>query len=121
MVGFYYPDICKYLSNDLIFPRGRKAKRLCEIHQGTARALSVLYSCLFYSSFQTHKEVGKKRIAYWCVRDSEAGLLWRAHEVYMLVLVLVLPLIIMAFCYTSICWEIWRVMKRRYHMTSRHA
>ncbi|KYM82922.1 Pyroglutamylated RFamide peptide receptor [Atta colombica] len=69
----------------------------------------------------THKEVGVRRIAYWCVRNSEAGLLWRSHEVYMLIVVLVLPLIIMAFCYTSICWEIWRVMKRRYHMTSRHA
>nr|XP_012223247.1 PREDICTED: pyroglutamylated RFamide peptide receptor-like isoform X3 [Linepithema humile]XP_012223248.1 PREDICTED: pyroglutamylated RFamide peptide receptor-like isoform X3 [Linepithema humile] len=70
---------------------------------------------------QTHKKVGLRLIAYWCVRDSQAGLLWRAHEVYMLVLVLVLPLIVMAFCYTTICWEIWRVMQRRYHMTSRHA
>ncbi|XP_011338045.1 QRFP-like peptide receptor isoform X2 [Ooceraea biroi] len=70
---------------------------------------------------QTHKKVGLRIIAYWCVRDSEAGLLWRAHEVYMLILVLVLPLTVMAFCYTTICWEIWRVMKRRYHMTSRHA
>ncbi|KAK9307064.1 hypothetical protein QLX08_002407 [Tetragonisca angustula] len=68
---------------------------------------------------QTHKEVGMRVIAYWCVRDSESGLLWRAHEVYMLVLVLVLPLTVMAYCYTAICWEIWRVMKRRYHMTSR--
>ncbi|XP_076751230.1 QRFP-like peptide receptor isoform X5 [Xylocopa sonorina] len=68
---------------------------------------------------QTHKEVGLRVIAYWCVRDSDAGLLWQAHEVYMLILVLVLPLIVMAFCYTAICWEIWRVMKRRYHMTSR--
>lgn len=70
---------------------------------------------------QTHKKVGVRLIAYWCVRDSEAGLLWRFHEVYMLVVVLILPLIIMAFCYATICWEIWRVMKRRYHMTSRHA
>ncbi|XP_026300933.1 QRFP-like peptide receptor isoform X5 [Apis mellifera] len=68
---------------------------------------------------QTHKEVGLRVIAYWCVRDFEGGLLWRAHEVYMLVLVLVLPLAVMAYCYTAICWEIWRVMKRRYHMTSR--
>ncbi|XP_033186772.2 QRFP-like peptide receptor isoform X1 [Bombus vancouverensis nearcticus] len=68
---------------------------------------------------QTHKEVGLRVIAYWCVRDSEFGLLWRAHEVYMLVLVLVLPLTVMGYCYTAICWEIWRVMKRRYHLTSR--
>ncbi|KAF3427288.1 hypothetical protein E2986_02331 [Frieseomelitta varia] len=79
----------------------RKSKTACEI------------------LFQTHKEVGMRVIAYWCVRDSESGLLWRAHEVYMLVLVLVLPLTVMAYCYTAICWEIWRVMKRRYQMTSR--
>ncbi|XP_014469814.1 PREDICTED: pyroglutamylated RFamide peptide receptor-like isoform X4 [Dinoponera quadriceps] len=70
---------------------------------------------------QMHRQVGLRFIAYWCVRDSEAGLLWQIHEVYMLLLVLVLPLAIMAFCYTTICWEIWRVMKRRYHLTSRHA
>ncbi|XP_024941377.1 QRFP-like peptide receptor isoform X2 [Cephus cinctus] len=70
---------------------------------------------------QRHKEVGKRYLAYWCVRDRDSETLWRLHEVYMLLLVLVVPLIVMAFCYTAICWEIWRVMKRRYHMTSRHA
>ncbi|KAI4497972.1 hypothetical protein M0802_006796, partial [Mischocyttarus mexicanus] len=70
---------------------------------------------------QRHKEVGQRVIAYWCVRDPDAAFLWKAHEVYMLLLVLVLPLTVMAFCYTAICWEIWKVMKRRYHMTSRHA
>ncbi|XP_012270260.1 QRFP-like peptide receptor [Orussus abietinus] len=70
---------------------------------------------------QTHKEVGQRYLAYWCVRDSDSETLWRLHEVYMLLLVLVVPLIVMAFCYTAICWEIWRVMKRRYHMTSRRA
>ncbi|XP_048513777.1 QRFP-like peptide receptor isoform X2 [Athalia rosae] len=70
---------------------------------------------------QRHKVVGRKYLAYWCIRDYEAGTLWRLHELYMFLLVLVVPLIVMAFCYTAICWEIWRVMKRRYHMTSRHA
>ncbi|XP_014469808.1 PREDICTED: uncharacterized protein LOC106741903 isoform X2 [Dinoponera quadriceps] len=80
-------------------------------------------STIFFAqtSSQMHRQVGLRFIAYWCVRDSEAGLLWQIHEVYMLLLVLVLPLAIMAFCYTTICWEIWRVMKRRYHLTSRHA
>lgn len=70
---------------------------------------------------QIHKEVGFRYKSYWCVRDSDQETLWRVHEVYMLLLVLVVPLVVMAFCYTAICWEIWRVMKRRYHMTSRHA
>ncbi|XP_076545271.1 pyroglutamylated RF-amide peptide receptor-like [Osmia lignaria lignaria] len=58
---------------------------------------------------QTHK-------VYWCVRDSDAALLWRGHEVYMLVLILALPLTVMVFCY----WKIRLVMKGRYHMTARH-
>lgn len=70
--------------------------------------------------FQIHKEVGERYVAYWCVRDSESKNIWIFHEVYMLCLVLIIPLTIMALCYTRICWEIWRVMKRRYHMTSRH-
>ncbi|KOX79668.1 hypothetical protein WN51_02934 [Melipona quadrifasciata] len=87
-----------------------RAQYTCTISQ--ARKIVI-------TTWVTHKEVGMRVTAYWCVRDSESGLLWRAHEVYMLVLVLVLPLTVMAYCYTAICWEIWRVMKRRYHMTSR--
>ncbi|XP_046477360.1 galanin receptor type 1 [Neodiprion pinetum] len=71
---------------------------------------------------QRHESVGPGYLgAFWCVRDRRSVTLWQIHEVYMLLLVLVVPLIVMAFCYTAICWEIWRVMKRRYHMTSRHA
>ncbi|XP_071568210.1 QRFP-like peptide receptor isoform X3 [Temnothorax nylanderi] len=102
-----------------------RAQYMCTISQAR-RIVIITWIAAFLLGIpmmftQTHRQVGKRWIAYWCVRDSETGLLWKAHEVYMLVVVLVLPLIIMAFCYTSICWEIWRVMKRRYHMTSRHA
>ncbi|XP_043664402.1 QRFP-like peptide receptor isoform X3 [Vespula pensylvanica] len=102
-----------------------RAQYTCTISQAR-RIVIITWAASFLLGIpmvftQRHKEVGERVIAYWCVRDPDAAFLWKAHEVYMLVLVLVLPLTVMAFCYTAICWEIWRVMKRRYHMTSRHA
>jgi len=47
--------------------------------------------------------------AFWCVRDWDSPLSWQIYELYMLVLVLVLPLTIMAGAYARIAREIWRV------------
>ncbi|KAK9508685.1 hypothetical protein O3M35_006183 [Rhynocoris fuscipes] len=62
--------------------------------------------------------VGERVKGYWCVRDWEWVAAWRCHEVYMLVLVLLLPASVMVVTYTAICREIFRVMQRRFHMTS---
>ncbi|KAK0076159.1 hypothetical protein PV326_011022, partial [Microctonus aethiopoides] len=102
-----------------------RAQYTCTISQAR-RIVVVTWVAAFLLAIpmlftQIHKPVGERIHAYWCVRDWDWLLLWRLHEVYMLLLVLVVPLVVMAFCYTAICWEIWRVMKRRYHMTSRHA
>ncbi|XP_043280555.1 QRFP-like peptide receptor [Venturia canescens] len=102
-----------------------RAQYTCTISQAR-RIVMITWAMSFLLAVpmlftQRHKAVGHRFPAYWCVRDSDAPTLWRLHEVYMLLLVLVVPLVVMAFCYTAICWEIWRVMKRRYHMTSRHA
>lgn len=35
--------------------------------------------------------VGQKFLAYWCVRDWDNITVWRAHELYMLLLILVIP------------------------------
>lgn len=47
--------------------------------------------------------------AFWCVRDWDSPLSWQIYELYMLVLVLVIPLTIMAGAYARIAREIWRV------------
>ncbi|XP_015116772.1 QRFP-like peptide receptor isoform X1 [Diachasma alloeum] len=102
-----------------------RAQYTCTISQARRIVLITWFASFFLAVpiwfAQTHKEVGERYKSYWCVRDSDQETLWRIHEVYMLLLVLAVPLVVMAFCYTAICWEIWRVMKRRYHMTSRHA
>ncbi|XP_034951463.1 QRFP-like peptide receptor isoform X2 [Chelonus insularis] len=102
-----------------------RAQYVCTISQAR-KIVSVTWVVSLFLAIpmifaQRHKPVGERIPAFWCVRDSDSEVYWRAHELYMLLLVLVIPLAVMVFCYTAICWEIWRVMKRRYHMTSRHA
>jgi hypothetical protein len=70
---------------------------------------------------QEHILVGMKHKAYYCVQTMDKPSLWRFHEVYMLLLILVIPTGIMIVAYGSISWEIWHVMQRRYDMTSGQA
>lgn len=59
-------------------------------------------------------EVGEKEnIGYWCVRDWNNQLAWRAYEVYALVIILIVPLIIMSFSYSKICYKLYSVMHNK--------
>ncbi|XP_017781016.1 PREDICTED: pyroglutamylated RFamide peptide receptor-like [Nicrophorus vespilloides] len=102
-----------------------RAKYICTISQARrvillTWALSIILAIpiLFV---QIQMSVGEKIKAFWCVRDWENRSLWISHEVYMLVLVLLIPFCIMTLAYSLICWEVWNVMERRNLMTSRHA
>lgn len=61
--------------------------------------------------------VGERVPAFWCVRDWERPLAWQIYELYMLVLILVIPLIVMAGAYGTIGREIYRVTNLRSVMT----
>ncbi|KAG8234401.1 hypothetical protein J437_LFUL014659, partial [Ladona fulva] len=98
-----------------------KAKYTCTVGQATK-----IVVCTWAASFllavpilfaQVHMGVGVRYRAFWCVRDWDNVELWQFHELYMLLLILVLPTCVMAGAYASICWEIWKVMRRRYAMT----
>ncbi|XP_068084362.1 pyroglutamylated RF-amide peptide receptor-like [Anabrus simplex] len=102
-----------------------RAKYICTISQARkiifgiwAASFLLAVPMLFV---QIHLEVGERIKAYWCVADSENLPLWRFHELYMLLLILVVPTSIMVMAYSAICWEVWRVMQRRYDMTSGQA
>ena len=77
------------------------------------------YFLIFFH--QAHEVVGTKRLAFYCVPVMNMPSLWRFHEVYMLLLILVIPTCIMIVAYGSISWEIWHVMQKRYDMTSGQA
>ncbi|XP_046653001.1 cholecystokinin receptor type A-like isoform X1 [Daphnia pulicaria] len=67
---------------------------------------------------QVHLPVGVRKPAFWCVRDWDSPISWQIYELYMFVLVLVLPLSIMAGTYGAIGREVWRVTYLRSSMTN---
>ena len=66
---------------------------------------------------QIHMEVGMRRKAYWCVRDFDNEVKWRALESYLFAVILVAPAVAMSFSYASIIREVCRVVKQRRTLT----
>ncbi|RZC36908.1 pyroglutamylated RFamide peptide receptor-like, partial [Asbolus verrucosus] len=103
-----------------------RAKYICTIKQAK-RIILILWILSFLFGIPTlfaqgHlpvKDNGKE--FFHCRKDWHASLLWRFHEVYMFVVILIIPFTIMTYSYSRICWEVWNVMKRRVVMTSKHA
>jgi hypothetical protein len=58
-------------------------------------------------------EVGLFEKAFWCVRAETEPWLWRAHELYLLLVLLVVPGTLMAAAYSAIAAEIARCIKKR--------
>ncbi|KAI1285001.1 Cholecystokinin receptor [Halotydeus destructor] len=65
---------------------------------------------------QVHYEVGYKYKAFWCVRDWSSPVLWRLYEIYMLIIVLIVPAMVMGYAYTCICHRLWIVIRQRASM-----
>ena len=63
--------------------------------------------------FQIQMPVGERHPSFWCVRDWDRPLLWKFYELYMLVLVLIVPLVIMSYTYSTIAREICSVTSSR--------
>lgn len=59
--------------------------------------------------FQILLPVGVKVQAFWCVRNLDNVPLWRMYELYMLLIILVVPTTIMSVTYSTIAFEINRV------------
>ena len=56
------------------------------------------------------------RIGYWCLKEWSRSLFSKLYETGMFILILILPLIIMIFAYSSIAQELWVVSVRRASM-----
>ncbi|XP_065165380.1 QRFP-like peptide receptor [Atheta coriaria] len=102
-----------------------KARYICTISQ--AQRVILITWCLSILlatpilHVQIMQQVGEEhQDFYWCIRDWDSPY-WRWHEIYMLLLVLIIPFCIMTLTYVAICWEVWNVMERRHIMTSSHA
>lgn len=63
---------------------------------------------------QILKEVGdQENRGYWCVRDWSNELAWKSYELYMLIIILIIPSLIMSYSYAHICHKLWSVMHNR--------
>ncbi|XP_026468887.1 somatostatin receptor type 1-like [Ctenocephalides felis] len=98
-----------------------KARYICTVSQARRIIAGIWLASLLLAIpilfAQVQMQVGEKFKAYWCVRDWDNVTLWRAYEIYMLVLVLLAPTAAMSLCYAAICCEIWKVTERRHRMT----
>lgn len=50
---------------------------------------------------------------FWCVRDWSNSLNWQIYELYMIIIILLIPLTIMTYSYAHICNKLWSVMHDR--------
>ncbi|XP_028134502.1 QRFP-like peptide receptor [Diabrotica virgifera virgifera] len=99
-----------------------KAKYVCTISQAKKIILVIWILAIFLGAptlkAQNHLPVGKRNESNYCVRGwNDNPEMHKFHELYMFVLILVVPFFIMAFSYGLICWEISKVMERRSAMT----
>ncbi|CAH0562013.1 unnamed protein product [Brassicogethes aeneus] len=102
-----------------------KAKYICTISQAK-KIILVIWIISIILAFPTlrvqiHYPVGINNEYVWCVRDWNNIPLWKFHEVYMLIVILVVPFCIMTLSYSLICFEVWQLMERRSVMTSEQA
>lgn len=68
----------------------------------------------FLLTLQVHTRVGRDdQDVYWCHRDWSHPNTWRGYEVYMLVLVLIIPALIMTFAYTALISQLGHVLGQR--------
>ncbi|CAG0892158.1 unnamed protein product [Darwinula stevensoni] len=103
-----------------------KAKYICTISQAKKVIIGIWISSFILAAPSASIQVlhpkngmeveGKKY--YWCTRNFDAPVLWRSFEIYMLLLVFVVPGVIMTLSYTAICREVGKVMRARAHMTN---
>ncbi|KAG8191713.1 hypothetical protein JTE90_008778 [Oedothorax gibbosus] len=98
-----------------------KSRYQCTMSQAR-RVIIIIWLASFITAIpiifaQIHLEVGERYRAYWCVRNWHQPWLWRAYELYMLLLLLVAPSMVMGFAYCSICHQLWVVVKDRASMS----
>ncbi|XP_060537437.1 gastrin/cholecystokinin type B receptor-like [Cylas formicarius] len=97
-----------------------KAKYVCTRSQAKRIIFFIwLVSILFAFPtilVQIQMPVGKNSEYRWCVRDWGNKVLWRFHELYMMILILLFPFFIMTYSYARICCEVWKLMERRCDM-----
>ena len=63
--------------------------------------------------FQIHRQIGNKvdGFFYWCIPNVDQRIFWQIFQVYMLIIIMVLPTVVMTFAYTSISREVLKLSR----------
>ncbi|XP_041360093.1 QRFP-like peptide receptor [Gigantopelta aegis] len=102
-----------------------KAKSLC-----TMRHAQIVVVCVWLQAFimalpiifgRNHKQVGVVRVAYWCQKEWSRQMYSILYEMYMLIVMLVIPGALMLTTYIFISLEVWRLAGIRANMRSGRA
>ena len=72
----------------------------------------VLY-CIVSCCPQEHVLVGWRRKGYWCLQQWPEPVMHQVYQLYMLLVVYLLPLTFMTCTYVSICRRLWQVRYQR--------
>ncbi|XP_054268779.1 QRFP-like peptide receptor [Macrosteles quadrilineatus] len=102
-----------------------KAKYICTISQAKKIIITIWITSFLLALpnlvVQVHLEVGFKLKAFYCSLNYDDRPQLQLYVMYMLILVFIVPSSVMVVTYSTICWEVWRVMKQRHHMVSGRA
>ncbi|GAB1605559.1 54-like peptide receptor [Argonauta hians] len=99
-----------------------KAKYVCTVKRAKIAIFFIwILSFLLASPIifgRNHEEVGEIRKVYWCIENWSSQTLDKIYEFYMMSIILLIPVTVMSFAYTSICKELWIVGNTRTAMTN---
>ncbi|XP_041357591.1 QRFP-like peptide receptor [Gigantopelta aegis] len=62
---------------------------------------------------QTHLPVGERVKAFWCLERWDRVIYHQLYQLYMFIIILIMPISLMTFAYSSICRKLWKVSYHR--------
>ncbi|KAK0068688.1 pyroglutamylated RFamide peptide receptor [Biomphalaria pfeifferi] len=97
-----------------------KARTICTMRHAKIVVL-IVWILSFLLAVPTvlvmnHKRVGLKVTAFWCLKEFQEQTHHKAYELYMLVLLFVLPIVVMVTTYVIICLKVWEFTGMRTDM-----
>lgn len=100
-----------------------RARSICTVrHARVVIGVIWILSCVASTpllNIQELKEVGRRIKAYWCIKATQSPVHSALFEIYMFVILFVVPITIMVISYSRISHEIWNVAARRASLTER--
>ncbi|KAK3091317.1 hypothetical protein FSP39_018886 [Pinctada imbricata] len=89
-----------------------RAKYVCTVRLARKTVLCIWIASIFLASpTLAGQACDWENItpAYWCMLEWNNFIIQRLYGIYMYLIILVLPVILLTFAYSSICWRLWLI------------